>query len=306
VEPCRGTISSYFDLDMEIKNLSDFRLLECIDIVDEFTPFHAILNNINFQSNLEDFIMPPEESLELFVKFTGVEYMISGSAQTDFFRAMITPVLRNQLANESSYSTGTTTFYNKYIYLFSSETNFTSLGISENLSKTCLEILAPSVVPAGVYQVSNPQNCLLRIESTSLPEPISTSNFGYRLSNITLADTGWTVSQYNDYTIQDSITVKKTKELENKESKLSIVHNNYYETDGIFCSFNCCMAYIQENKSINPLYTNSEMLLLQMYNMTNNSKENLEIVPAPDWRLLTDFGGHLTIEKFRESFNKKT
>jgi hypothetical protein len=37
VEPCRGTISSYFDLDMEIKNLSDFRLLECIDIVDELT-----------------------------------------------------------------------------------------------------------------------------------------------------------------------------------------------------------------------------------------------------------------------------
>jgi hypothetical protein len=203
VEPCRGTISSYFDLDIEIKNISNFRILECIDIVNEFTSFHSIMSHMNFQSNLEDFFMPPEETIEISLRFAGTEYMISGSAQTDFFRAMNDSVLRNKLANELAYTSGTTTFYNKYIYLFSAETNFTSLGISENKSKTFLEILAPSAVPAGVYQVSDPQNSLLRIESTSFPEPINTSNFGYRLSNISLADTGWTVSQSNQYVIED-------------------------------------------------------------------------------------------------------
>ena len=39
----------------------------------------------------------------------------------------------------------------------------------------------------------------------------------------------------------------------------------YYETDGIFCSFNCCQSYINDNKHIR-LYDNSHMLLLKMYN----------------------------------------
>lgn len=109
------------------------------------------------------------------------------------------------------------------------------------------------------------------------------------------------------YTIQDSITPLKVSEvLEKSDNRLSIIQNDFYETDGIFCSFNCCMAYIQENKSSNSLYANSEMLLLQMFNMVNNFSDYVEIIPAPSWRLLIDFGGHLTIEKFRESFNKIT
>ena len=203
IEPCRGSISSYFDIDIEIKNTSNFRILECLDIINEYTPFHSMLKHLNFQSNLEDFVMPPEEILEIYVKFTGQEYMISGSAQTDFFRAMLNPVMRDKLANELSYANGTTTLYNQNICLFSPEINFTGLGISEVKNKTFLEILAPSVVTSGVYQVSNPQKSLLRIESPPFAQPISTSSFGFRLSNISLADTGWTLSQFNDYILED-------------------------------------------------------------------------------------------------------
>ncbi len=107
------------------------------------------------------------------------------------------------------------------------------------------------------------------------------------------------------YTISEAITEKRQKELVNKKDKRFLMEKKaYYETDGIFCSFNCCMAYINdvENKH-NPMYNNSETLLIKMYNELNS--ENVEeIIPAPHWRMLCEFGGTLTIEQYRETFNK--
>jgi hypothetical protein len=111
------------------------------------------------------------------------------------------------------------------------------------------------------------------------------------------------------YTISEQITDKRYNDLENRDDKrITLDKKDYYETDGIFCSFNCCMAYIDapENKH-NPLYRYSETLLLKMYNklVSSDTKYNVpEILPAPHWRLLEEFGGHLTIEQFRETFNK--
>lgn len=96
----------------------------------------------------------------------------------------------------------------------------------------------------------------------------------------------------------------------------SIINNNVYSmeedshlygdstymTDGIFCSYNCCVAYIDDNIT-NPLYSNSKILLIRMYNeMFNQNVPN--ITPAPHWRTLTVFGGHMTISEFRDSFDK--
>lgn len=112
------------------------------------------------------------------------------------------------------------------------------------------------------------------------------------------------------YTISEQITEKRANQIsERVQNKLSLERNNYYETDGVFCSFNCCLAYILEPEhKRDPSYRHSEMLLLQMYNDfqgENKKIDNIaEIVPAPHWRLLTDFGGTLNIDKFRESFNK--
>ena len=107
---------------------------------------------------------------------------------------------------------------------------------------------------------------------------------------------------------QDNFCIKediiKTKEILIKEDKnnLSIIKKNYYETDGIFCSFNCCVAFIQNNFH-NPLYNNSYTLLLKLYNEVFNTKIN-KIEPAPSYRKLTCYGGDLNISKFRETFNK--
>ena len=89
-------------------------------------------------------------------------------------------------------------------------------------------------------------------------------------------------------------------------SNITIQDNSYYLTDGIFCSFNCCKAYINEN-NYNSLYEHSNFLLTKLYNelIKYLKKENMKnINPAPHWRLLKVYGGHLSINQFRESFNK--
>lgn len=106
------------------------------------------------------------------------------------------------------------------------------------------------------------------------------------------------------YTIKEDITQKRKNKIKDLDERLSIVNKDYYVTDGIFCSFNCCMAYITEN-SFNSMYNMAEMLLLKMYNNIYPDKIP-SIEDAPHWRLLKQSGGHLSIEEFRASFSKIT
>jgi hypothetical protein len=110
------------------------------------------------------------------------------------------------------------------------------------------------------------------------------------------------------YVIKENITTHKSKLIKNfSDNRLSIIEHDYYLTDGSFCSFNCSMAYIHENK-IHSKYSLSQMLLLKMYSdmygTKGNYDNNIIIEKAPSWKLLKQYGGHITIEKFRESFNK--
>lgn len=105
------------------------------------------------------------------------------------------------------------------------------------------------------------------------------------------------------YTIKENITTKRKQKIStNSDKKLDIIEKDYYLTDGIFCSFNCCMAYIEDNKH-NSMYDMSEMLLLKMYHDIYPKKVQC-IDEAPHWRKLKQCGGDLTIEQFRDSFNK--
>jgi len=131
------------------------------------------------------------------------------------------------------------------------------------------------------------------------------------------------------YTIKENITVNKFKTLSNQEEikqdelkedelkedpelsslnikKLEITNKNYYLTDGIFCSFNCCLSFIKDQKSgkNGSMYNLSEMLLLKIYSQIHPSIKHPLIDEAPNWRQLKKFGGNMTIEEFRASFNK--
>ena len=110
------------------------------------------------------------------------------------------------------------------------------------------------------------------------------------------------------YMIRENISVNKKKDVEDlltkgilTDKKIHIQDKNYYLTDGFFCSFNCCLGFIEDNAHI-PLYSESKVLLSRIfYSLFITDKK---IIPAPSWRLLENFGGHLTIDEFRKSYNK--
>lgn len=86
---------------------------------------------------------------------------------------------------------------------------------------------------------------------------------------------------------------------------ISLHKNSYYITEGIVCSWNCGISYINEKKN-NKRYTHSLELFYNMYKECNNiPKETVvNIKPSPHWKLLDVFGGNWNIKEFRSKFNK--
>lgn len=107
-------------------------------------------------------------------------------------------------------------------------------------------------------------------------------------------------------TIKENITPAQ-RELLLRESashkKVEPTPTDYvYETDGAFCSFNCCQHWIIEHKH-DRLYDQSERLLSRMYNELTGST-TAQIPKAPHWRQKRRYGGTLDDMEFRESFNR--
>lgn len=108
----------------------------------------------------------------------------------------------------------------------------------------------------------------------------------------------------DNYVIKENVSsmVSLEKVSENERITYKKVENDFYETEGVFCSFNCCLAYIEDNKN-RPDYRNSIVLLNKIYKqLTGNTID--KIFPSPNWKLLGKYGGHLNIEEFRNKFNK--
>ena len=75
-------------------------------------------------------------------------------------------------------------------------------------------------------------------------------------------------------------------------------NNSKFKMIGHFCSFNCAKSYNLDLCDNNIWKRNS--LLDFLYMLTYN--EDIEILPAPHWKVLKDFGGNLSIEQFRDDF----
>jgi hypothetical protein len=107
------------------------------------------------------------------------------------------------------------------------------------------------------------------------------------------------------YTIRQDIPKHYVDRAASKSNQLSVQHESYYETDGVFCSVNCCAAYIYDNRH-NPVYGQSACYLrkLHLECMGNDTGGALQVTPvvihrAPSWRLLRAYGGFMSIVEFR-------
>lgn len=96
------------------------------------------------------------------------------------------------------------------------------------------------------------------------------------------------------FTIEQNIPTHRTM-----TEPFTLMKNDYYEVDGLCCSFNCALAYMLEYHPNPQVY-----LLNKMY--IDVFQSPVKIIPASHWRLLTPYGGHLSIEEFRNQFNHIT
>jgi hypothetical protein len=71
-----------------------------------------------------------------------------------------------------------------------------------------------------------------------------------------------------------------------------------FQCSGIFCSYNCAMSYNIDLNDEKVWKRNS--LLNLLYRETYKSNED-EILPAPSWKILKDFGGDVSLKEFREN-----
>lgn len=79
--------------------------------------------------------------------------------------------------------------------------------------------------------------------------------------------------------------------------------DGYFDTEGIFCSFNCMCSYLHENSN-NIAYKDSGTLMYLMYKtIFGEYPLKMNIRKALSWKLLKQYGGNLSIEDFREMFN---
>lgn len=222
VDCCSVCLSSKFNLDIEIGDLSNDRILEAGEILRENKPFHAILHKLSFSGMVEEFQIAGVEDVELLLTYRIDENVLAGDANPVFHRTLeqgnvlaSTPYLasdadwgkaitRDQLADLNSAGSGTGTVKNEYIALYSSAANFQQIGLDNGIynadpssytpgaNQNFLEILAPHS-NSGEYVVSGVVNQhFVRIDQGSpdtIPEsPLDTSEFTFRLSNVLLTE----------------------------------------------------------------------------------------------------------------------
>jgi hypothetical protein len=135
-------------------------------------------------------------------------------------------------------------------------------------------------------------------------EPFTTKPIGIPISYVASYYKSHIISKVDHSKLTVHVTLYTKKELKKaEERKEDIVYQDYYITEGNFCSFHCMLAYLGKNKSE---VTNETMpLIKQMFYDSNGHNVEFITESAPDIRLLKKFGGHLSINEFRSSEGRK-
>ena len=222
IDPCSGFITTLFNCDLTIEDLSPDRINEALQIIKEYKPFHAVLHSLNYSGELNEYVLPPEENIEVLISYYGVENVLANYPQMLFSRDMfaglsIRKVTRNMVATQVNLGTDSVQGFNQKIVLYSPLVDFSDLSIGYR-DNTLLEILSPSP-NQGSYTVVNPQKNFIEIyEQALISQPINQSQFAYRLSLINYSGTAIDIKQKNIYVFSDPILKNSIIEY-NVESK---------------------------------------------------------------------------------------
>lgn len=203
-DDCSCCLGSYYNIDLEIEELSNDRIDEARDVLQRYVPFHAIAHSINFTGSFNEFIVPPVERVEALIEIRPNDFIIAGQNVFTRTRSMgltTNQIKRDALANSETVVVANGTALNNEIVLYSPGIRFDQLGIIEG--SNILEIL--SGTHEGQYKAINPNKLSTGIEQIpdTISEPISTSSFPFRLSNTIFSGTLSSISQDDIFTLTD-------------------------------------------------------------------------------------------------------
>lgn len=207
LDPCMSCQSSKYNVDLEIEDLSNYRLIEAQEILNEFTPFHAVLHSISLTGTQTDFIQSPVELIEALIGINGEETTLVDPPQTIFSRTMTntSQIKRDELANLTTVvSSASGTGKNKMVTLLSPDFHMDRIPLEDDPTLTYLEVLAPHT-HAGTYTIQNPLKN--HAEVLGATEPITQSEFTFRLSNEALKKTSSDIYQDDFFAFADDTLI---------------------------------------------------------------------------------------------------
>ena len=208
VDVCSDCQSSKISLTLEIEKVEDDRVREASQIINEFIPFHAELQVVNYAGAVNEFFIPPVEEIEVITDIHFNENVFIG--QSDFTRVIRDAVyhtgelFRDMLASSMIAATANDGIgFNGSFVLYTPGLRFDLMGIKpapENL----LEILSgPNF---GVYTVNYPGRSVVTIDNGSpdkIEWPLDTSEFAYNLSNKLFSTASASIIQDDLFTFID-------------------------------------------------------------------------------------------------------
>lgn len=219
IDECSCCISSKFNIDLEIEELSTQRMEEAEDIINEYKPFHSIVHQLNVQGGVNEFMPPQEEEVEILINMQVNDVLVNGNDK--FHRVMEdglidpTQIKRNMLASVDTTTAGTGTARNQAITLFSLGVSFDPNLLPLDSTNNLLEIL--SGPDQGEYQVSNPGRVTVDITQgapDTIGYPLNESSFPFRLSNELFDGTVDSVTQDDVFTFSDANNSFRLSEVE--------------------------------------------------------------------------------------------
>ena len=191
---CSNGLSSFYNLDLQIDKLSSDRINEAVNIVADYTPFHATLFSINLYGGVDDFILSPTEDISTIINLSGTEVNLT-NANTVFNRSLEggtqsaatagdmlleAVALKGDLANAVYGTIYNGTVTSSSINIFCVNNNLDNLPLTTS-SHTILEILT-GVYAGQKLQISNASGPTAQITGLSGSEPYNLNSFTFRLS----------------------------------------------------------------------------------------------------------------------------
>jgi hypothetical protein len=208
LDSCKACLSSSVSLDIGLEEISDDKILEAKEVIEEYSPFHMVVHSLNVGGEVNEFIPTPVEEVEMLVQINGSESVIAGNANAFFHRVRedgddLNTITRDMLATSTVRVSGPTgTLYNEEIALYDPDINFEDLGL--DVGDNILEIKAPSA-NSGTYMVGALGKHFVEVLS-GVTEPLNKSSFTYDLMNDIYTNATTNVFQDDVFVFSDVAT----------------------------------------------------------------------------------------------------